>query len=274
MPARHEPRVVVLCYHGVEPNLSYSSVDSSGSTFSDHLAWLSEHTDVVPLDQITAAAEQPNRDRPTVAITFDDGYLDNYTVAFPALSGLGLPATFFLTTGLIERDESVVDHLAALWGTTGGQIKTMTWQHVGDLRKAGMELGAHAQTHHRLNGMTIGAAAEEIRISKTKIEDQLGEAVASFAYPFGKPRQHFDSGIVSEVEAAGFDRAVSILYRGVRARDHLFSIPRIPITGDSVSMLERKVQGRLDLIGMWQEKAPAWLARALSVEVAEPSDSL
>ena len=273
MPARPEPRVVVLCYHGVEPNLSYSSVDSSGATFSDHLAWLSENTNVVSLDQIAVAAQEPNRDRPTVAITFDDGYLDNYTVAFPALSDLGLTATFFLTTGLIERDESVVDHLAALWGTTRSQMKTMTWQHAAELQDSGMELGAHAQTHKRLNEIGSAAAALEIKTSKAMIENQLGQAVTSFAYPFGKPRQHFDSGIVSEVEAAGYDRAVSILYRGVRANDHRFSIPRIPVTSDSISMLERKVRGRLDLIGLWQEKAPAWLAGALSVEVAEPSDS-
>ena len=86
----------ILMYHrvgacGVDPH----RLSISESTFRAQLEWLSQSCVVVPLDEL---AEGTTPAKPAVALTFDDGYLDNLTVAVPALREMGLPATFFLTT--------------------------------------------------------------------------------------------------------------------------------------------------------------------------------
>ena len=106
-------RVVVLCYHSVHPSRPFAS--ASPADFGRHLDWLLAHCEVVPLDRILDAANTPQgRERPVVALTFDDGYADNYEFAFPLLQSRGLTATFFVTVGLLERDAEVLARLQAL----------------------------------------------------------------------------------------------------------------------------------------------------------------
>ena len=92
MPARKN-RVAVLCYHSIDPATSFAS--ASPELFHDHLQWLTDHCDVVPLDAITEHAGRDRPCRPVVAITFDDGYLDNHLYALPALVEHGFPAISF-----------------------------------------------------------------------------------------------------------------------------------------------------------------------------------
>lgn len=72
--------------------------------FGEQLDVLQRTANVVPLAQLTERLQLADA-RPTVAITFDDGYLDNYTAALPLLQRFGTPATIFLATGLIGRSE-------------------------------------------------------------------------------------------------------------------------------------------------------------------------
>jgi peptidoglycan/xylan/chitin deacetylase (PgdA/CDA1 family) len=64
---------------------------------------LRRHFTVLPLDELAERARRRDLPRNGVAITFDDGYRDNYTNAFPVLRQLGLPATIFLTTDALDR---------------------------------------------------------------------------------------------------------------------------------------------------------------------------
>ncbi|WP_417475366.1 polysaccharide deacetylase family protein [Luteimonas mephitis] len=105
--ARLLPRegVVILNYHRIGDGTSslhdralWSATEQG---FDDQLAFLKSHCDVIALDDLTDALH--TRGGRHVAITFDDGYLDNYELAFPALRRHGLPAAFFIATGFIDR---------------------------------------------------------------------------------------------------------------------------------------------------------------------------
>lgn len=105
--ARILPRegVVVLNYHRIGDG-SRSPYDralwsASEEGFDAQLRFLRSSCDVIALDQLDQAL-QARRGR-HVAITFDDGYLDNYRLAYPALRRHGLPAAFFVATGFIDR---------------------------------------------------------------------------------------------------------------------------------------------------------------------------
>ncbi|HEU4418825.1 MAG TPA: polysaccharide deacetylase family protein, partial [Planctomycetota bacterium] len=99
---------VILMYHSVPDVDTRPWVDPRNTTdpvvFERQMKFLAAHRRVVPLTALAAELEHGRSLEPgSVVLTFDGGYLDNYAVAAPILASLGLPATFFVATGYIER---------------------------------------------------------------------------------------------------------------------------------------------------------------------------
>lgn len=257
-------RAVVLCYHSIHPTKTFAS--ATPGVFADHVDWLAANCDVLPLDQIFRAAATHGGARPAVAITFDDGYLDNYEYAFPLLHERRFPATFFVTAGLLEKDPVVVARTQMLRRSTLEEVQPLEWAQVRAMDAAGMGIGAHTYSHPNLAAASRSKARDELQRSKHIIEDRLGTRVMSMAYPFGKPGRHFTSDTVALAEQAGYEFACAVLFRAVRASDSRFAIPRLIVARDSVEALREKVLGAWDLIGVWQERCPLWVARLVSPE--------
>lgn len=256
---RRQRRVVVLCYHSIHPSLPFAS--ASPELFRQHLRWLEAHCDVVPLRSLPTHAGSAHGARPVVAITFDDGYEDNYTYAFPLLKEARMPATIFLTTGLIGADPGVIRTFCDLYDVAPELVAGLSWPQVHEMRQDGVEFGAHTHTHCNLSFVGPMRAATDIRTSKDILEERLQESVLTFAYPFGRWGIHFDARTVDVVADLGFERAVAVRYRGVRSADSPLRIPRFAVTNDSVDVLAAKVYGKLDVLGLWQEWAPLPIAR-------------
>jgi len=133
------------------------------------------------------------------------------------------------------------------------------------MQKAGMEFGAHTHSHFNLIKLSRSKAEEELKRSKQLMEERLGVQIMSMAYPFGIPKRHFSKEVIEIVEKVGYQYGATLVCRGVQSTDSPFSIPRIGIgSNDTVEVLEEKVSGAWDLIGVWQEKAPSWIARIIS----------
>lgn len=105
---RYKPLVVL--YHGVTSNTLQNGIENyrgkhiPTDIFEGQLIWLKHHFDIVPLHIIeTLVRERKVPEKPLCAITFDDGYRNNFTTAFPILKRCQAPATIFLTTGFLER---------------------------------------------------------------------------------------------------------------------------------------------------------------------------
>ncbi|UCF38918.1 MAG: polysaccharide deacetylase family protein [Acidobacteriota bacterium] len=103
--------VSILMYHSVvDADLPFRNwCVLSAETFRAHVEFLKCYADVIPLSAVGKRLAQPSKARPAVVITFDDGYRNNFDVAFPILKDAGLPATVFLTTGLIGTKEMLWD---------------------------------------------------------------------------------------------------------------------------------------------------------------------
>jgi peptidoglycan/xylan/chitin deacetylase (PgdA/CDA1 family) len=84
----------------------YNGCFLDAASFRDQLTYLKSHFDVFPLVQAVEKMENKKLSGPTVAITFDDGFQNNYDVAFPILCELALPCTIFLTTALVNTDDT------------------------------------------------------------------------------------------------------------------------------------------------------------------------
>ena len=104
----------------------------------------------------------------------------------PILGELGVPATFFVTSGLI------------------GQPGNLTWDDCRAIRDAGHHFGSHTVTHPRLADTDDDAAVREILDSKKVLEDELGVPISDFAAPYGNPAVDFLDRDVRTVRAAGY----------------------------------------------------------------------
>lgn len=261
---RRTPRVVVLCYHSVHPSKGFSS--ATPDLFEAQLEWLRQWCAFVPFSEVLAAAGGASGDRPVVSITFDDGYADNYEYALPLLQRFQIPATFFVTVGLVEKDQAVVEHLRFLRSASHDDVRGLDWTQVQELRHAGMEIGSHTYSHPNLARIPHEKVVDELRRSKHLLEDRLAEQITLFAYPFGKPRVNFDEGVMAVLESSGYLLAAAVQFRGVVPSDPPLSIPRFFATRNSIDTLTAKIKGDWDLIGRLQSKAPLWLLRRVSPE--------
>lgn len=254
-------RLVVLCYHSVHPSASFPTRTSPG-LFEEHIRWLRKACELVTFSEVARGVDVADRTRPTVAVTFDDGYADNFTHAFPILARFQIPATFFVATGLIERDPDVLAARSWLgWREPGS---TMTWDQLREMRDAGMTIGSHGHLHVAPSHLHDGELIVDLERSKQTLENQLGEPVTTLAYPKGRPRRDVLARSVEAATNVGYKAGAAILLRGVRPSDGPMLIPRFPIAQDDLDTLRAKVSGRLDLIGAAQEHAPLSLLRLVS----------
>ncbi len=115
--------------------------------------------------QLVALAE--HRAPGKIILTFDDGFLNNYHVAFPALREFELKAYFFITINRV------------------GRPGYMNWEKIRELHSAGMIIGSHGMTHIILDGQSDEDLEYEIKWSKKILEEKLGAAVDYFSVPRG-----------------------------------------------------------------------------------------
>jgi len=167
--------------------LTYHSLDHSGSvisikpeTFREQILWLVESgIAVVSLSELLRP-NQLGAESAAVALTFDDGFENFWTEAFPLIEEHHLPATVFLVTGYCGSTND--------WPSQPEQFRgkrLLDWPRLEQLQRVGIEFGAHTVNHPNLTTLPPAAARAEILDSKKKIEDRIGTAVTSFAYPFG-----------------------------------------------------------------------------------------
>jgi|SRR5687768_13533544 len=261
LPRSAHNRNVILCYHSVHPHRPFHS--SRPEVFDQHLEWLTENCRLVALTEITVG-RQNDDGRPRVAITFDDGYEDNHSYALPVLMKWGARATFFVTTGFVEREPAVLQRFQRLLGCASSEIVPLDWTQVRELRAAGMEVGSHTHTHRNLARLSRTETEDELRISKNVIAERLALPVTLFAYPFGKPRVHFTAMTSEVVRSTGYEIGAAVTFRGVRPWDSPLSLPRFFVDGDSVDKLSAKVHGDYELVGWWQQHAPLPVLRMVS----------
>jgi len=134
--------IVVLNYHRIRPSCSPvpsefddNVFDVEVDEFLNQMKWLKQHTRILSekdlIDEITTPAyNHPKSETPLVAITFDDGYLDNYSLAYPVLKSLDIPAFFFVCTAMItDRRLGWWDIIAYLIKKCRKPFIVMTKQH-------------------------------------------------------------------------------------------------------------------------------------------------
>jgi peptidoglycan/xylan/chitin deacetylase (PgdA/CDA1 family) len=204
--ARDKPDVPILNYHSVGEGASEYIVPVAA--FEQQLDWLvSEGFRTISLHElIESRAGRAVLPKRAVILTFDDGKSDALDVVLPSLRKRDMRATFFIITGRV------------------GEPGFLTWEGVRALAAAGMEIGSHTRTHPRLPDLADEAAEEELKISKSRLEAEIGRPVEALAYPYNSLRSHTEA----LTAAAGYRVAVAGAAHG---SSDLLRLRRFPVTG-------------------------------------------
>ena len=190
-------RVPILMFHYVEyvkdpKDTIRKSLNITPYTFGKQLQTLTQarYTFLNTQDLLDISFGRKQLPQKPIVLTFDDGYRDFYTDAYPILKKYNAKAIAYIVPGFLNQpnnlDKSQLDEIA----------------------KDGLvEIGAHTIHHVNLKSIPIVRATEEIVVSKRQLEQEIGKTVLSFAYPYGA----FDLQAVQIVKDAGFIDAVSTI---------------------------------------------------------------
>jgi peptidoglycan/xylan/chitin deacetylase (PgdA/CDA1 family) len=196
-------RALIVLFHRVDDRYPTDPITVTRKAFESYLDFFASYFQVISLTQLLARLASNADISRNLVITFDDGYLDNWTVAAPKLAARGVPACFFITTGFIGTSKDAPRDAAL-----GVRSEWMTWDHIRALHAAGFELGAHTISHVNLAAADRSMALREIVGSKTRLEAEINTAVHHFAYPFGG-LNHFSALGRQLVKDAGFASCLS-----------------------------------------------------------------
>jgi peptidoglycan/xylan/chitin deacetylase (PgdA/CDA1 family) len=205
----------VLCYHGV--GRVWTGADPHGLFLSKEL--FGEHIEIIRAQQyellgvgelwrlMQTGADTEHR----ASISFDDGLVQTAREAIPMLLERGASCSMFIATGLMGKRHPDLD-----------EEMIVSREEVLELAQAGVEIGAHTVDHVELNGLPFEQALDQLRRSRAALEDLLGKAVTSMAYPYGRPTGRTPLA----AQRAGYELACACTGPGPWEP---FNLPREPI---------------------------------------------
>jgi len=211
-------RSVVIGYHGVAgPQARGEDPENlrvSESSFRRQLELLrAAGFRFVTVAGLAQAAEAETPPPGLAALSFDDGMEDNHSVLLPLLEEYEIPATVYVTTGMIGRPNPWLK----------GE-RMMTELELVRLTAAGVEIGAHTVSHPDLSALSREDCRREMAESRDRLERLTGSPVRTFAYPFCR----YGEAAVAAAADAGFLAAVTC---GGRGSWRLHELKRAMITG-------------------------------------------
>jgi peptidoglycan/xylan/chitin deacetylase (PgdA/CDA1 family) len=217
----------ILMYHMIGGSLSkqkHRGLRVSPEMFERQVAWLkaSNWTFIKASELFTEKAQGDKR----VAITFDDGYEDNYSQALPILKKYDACATLYLVTDRHERDWSVNKNAKHNSGDLMREAKLSDKQVAEMLASGVFELGGHTLTHCHLPSVDMATKTFEINECKKVLNATFATQVTSFAYPFG----HYSDEDIKLCQAADFNTAVTT-DEGIDTQPNAFRLKRVKVSG-------------------------------------------
>lgn len=182
----------------------------------DYLVAHGYHT----IDLALLSKDDPLPEKPII-LTFDDGYADFATAAWPIIKAHQMTAVQYVVSGFIGR----AGYLSA------DQVKQLATE--------GVVIGAHTVHHLNLTTLDAGRLTAELTESKTMLEALIGQPVPWFAYPAGR----YDATVLAAIQQAGYAQAVTTNAGFATNQDDRFQLPRVRISGgDSLAAFAQKIE--------------------------------
>ncbi|MFQ5812535.1 MAG: polysaccharide deacetylase family protein [Anaerolineae bacterium] len=213
-----EVRVPILMYHHIavpppDADTIRRDLSVAPSDFEEQLRYLTKagYHSITLRNLIYYLTIGKRLPRQPIILTFDDGYRDNYTHAYPLLKKHGFVGTFFLITAPIDQEHE----------------EYLSWDQVKEMSAGGMEFEPHTYTHPDLRGQPVDYIVWQIMASKEAIEERTGKTSRFFSYPSGR----YDQQVVDVLRSAYFWGAVTINQGDKQSSQQPFKLKRIRIRG-------------------------------------------
>ena len=173
--------VVILYHHLITDKPHHLGLPTS--EFVKQIEYLKKHYHIASLPEAMHLLETGRVKSPTVVLTFDDGYAENYINLRAVTEEYRIPVFLFISTEHINS-QAGFGH-----DSRRGQVgfSPLTWDQVSKLHRAGYGFGSHTRTHFDCGSTDEGALKSEIVDSKSELENRLGESVDYFSFPWGMP---------------------------------------------------------------------------------------
>lgn len=221
------PSCKILLYHrvaliGNDPD--YLAV--SPKNFEAHMRYLKSKYKVISLRKLVENITTNKLSKKNIAVTFDDGYVDNFTNAREILEKYKIPANFFVTTEVTKFHK------------INSRMNLSQLNELSNMKL--FSIGAHAKSHLRLSKFSKKIQKEEIESSKNKLENILGKKVNYFAYPFGQ-KADFGADTIDLVKKAGYLAAFTAVRGIVTRNSYMFELPRYSVKNWGLQEFRKKV---------------------------------
>lgn len=190
----------IIVYHSISSPAQPmpGDIDISPERFEQQLRWLARWRRVAPLVETLS-----ERKRRLVAITFDDGYRDNLTVALPLLEKYQLPMTIFVVAGFVGRE----DYLSA------DELRELS-------RSPLVTIGAHGQWHRHFDRLSLDEARRELVEARRSLKDIINQPVDLMAWPYGNCNPRLES-----LSAESGYRAAWSVWKGTNGTHSRWRVP-------------------------------------------------
>ena len=243
--------IPVLMYHKIPdaPLATKHQIYVTKDNFAKHLAYFKKRklTPITFLDYLQfASGERPLAQFPArpIILTFDDGYLDNYTNLLPLMQQYGYRGVLYLLGDFDVR----YNQWDLATDPTEPRSDIMNLAQKQAFVAAGWEIGAHTMSHPRLTTLPLPEAIAEIEGSKMALETALQTEIRTFAYPYGD----LNEAVKTAVREAGFALGVATDTGGLTIEDDRMQVFRVNMfPNESASSLFKKTSS-------WYRKYYRW----------------
>jgi peptidoglycan/xylan/chitin deacetylase (PgdA/CDA1 family) len=207
-------------YHSISSDMRtrFRPFALSPERFEAQMSWLRQGGfNALTIGELVRARHHGIEVAKPIVLTFDDGFADFYETALPILLRYGMTATLYVASGYVGGVSRWLDHIGA------GSLRVLSWSQLAEIQQSGIEIGAHSVSHPALDTLPVATAREEIVASKSNLEDRLGVAIDSFAYPYG----YYSLLVRNMAVAAGYRSACAVRYGISPADEDPFALSRL-----------------------------------------------
>ncbi len=203
----------ILSYHSVAEDDWRFSVDKK--IIMEQILYIQKHFDIITLSTLTKYLQgKKDLTRPSVVLTFDDGYKDILTLKDFFTKHNIQPALFLLSNTKNPN-----------WKELGSKRPFLTTPEIKSLIASGWEIGCHSATHANLATLSDAALLNEVVTSKKKLEEELGIPVPYFAYPRGK----YNENVLRLIKNAQYQLALTMDDGFIKPYSDMYTLPRVGV---------------------------------------------
>lgn len=211
----NDKSIPVLMYHSIErevlPNGQLNELRVPKEIFREQMKYLKDNgfTTLTIAEAYKFLAKNEGVPEKSIVITLDDGYVDNYTNAYPILKEFGFNATVFVITGVVDKDPNYM---------TSVQLK--------ELEANGIEIQPHTVNHEKLSELSYDKQLATLKESKEFVEKLLNKRADCIAYPYGM----YNDNTIKAAKEAGYTMGLTTNGKWSGKEDGILTLDRVYIS--------------------------------------------